>query len=190
MDELGRRIKSIRNEHGVTQKEFGSRLGISHAHVSNIESGKDTPSDNLIKLMSREFGVNEEWLRTGNGERKAADYYGEDIEVLKAVFSDLLIILGELTSTKSNVKKANYSYCLNACANLLLNDGLPEDRYLDYLGILESFFADFQRFTGFMSTLRKINPKDGADEVDINSKVESYIKYLVEDFRQMVDVWR
>lgn len=66
------RIKQIRKEHRLTQAEFGKRIGITDASCSLIESGRNNPSGQTIKAICREFGINEEWLRTGEGERKAS----------------------------------------------------------------------------------------------------------------------
>jgi transcriptional regulator with XRE-family HTH domain len=49
-------------------EKFGSRIGIGKASISLLESGKNNPSIQTIALICREFGVNEQWLRTGEGE--------------------------------------------------------------------------------------------------------------------------
>ena len=36
--------------------------------MSSYEAGRRTPSDAVIKLICEKCDVNEEWLRTGNGE--------------------------------------------------------------------------------------------------------------------------
>ena len=53
----GAKIKEIRQKNGLSQQEFGSRLGVSHAHISKIESGKENPSETLLKLIGYEFGM-------------------------------------------------------------------------------------------------------------------------------------
>ena len=53
----GAKIKEIRQKNGLSQQEFGARLGVSHAHISKIESGKENPSDTLLKLIGYEFGM-------------------------------------------------------------------------------------------------------------------------------------
>ncbi|NSW90252.1 MAG: helix-turn-helix domain-containing protein [Firmicutes bacterium] len=66
------RIKLIRKEAKLTQKQFGERIGVSDAHISKIESNKDNPSDSLIKVICMEFDINEQWLRDGIGNMKDA----------------------------------------------------------------------------------------------------------------------
>ncbi len=62
------RIKELRKYLHLTQDEFGEKLGIKKSAVSKIEKGENGVTDQMIKLMVKEFGVNENWIRTGEGE--------------------------------------------------------------------------------------------------------------------------
>lgn len=62
------RIREVREHFGFSMEKFGSRIGIGKASISLLESGKNNPSVQTITLICREFGVNEQWLRTGEGE--------------------------------------------------------------------------------------------------------------------------
>lgn len=62
------RIREVREHFGLSMEKFGSRIGIGKASISLLESGKNNPSVQTITLICREFGVNETWLRTGEGE--------------------------------------------------------------------------------------------------------------------------
>ena len=68
---MNERFKEVRKTLGLTQSEFGKSLGISNTAISKIEKGENNVSESNIISICREFGVNEEWLRTGVG--------GEDI---------------------------------------------------------------------------------------------------------------
>lgn len=61
---LGERIRKVRRDLDLTQKDFGSRIGMKPNSISLIESGRNT-SDQTIFAICREFNVNEEWLRQG-----------------------------------------------------------------------------------------------------------------------------
>lgn len=66
---MNERFKQIRLKLNLTQEEFGERIGIkSRAHISALESGRRTLIDRIITDVCREFNVNEDWLRFGNGE--------------------------------------------------------------------------------------------------------------------------
>lgn len=65
------RLKQIRKNLGLSQEEFGKKIGIeSRAHISSLENGTRNITDRIIKDICREFDINEEWLRTGRGEMR------------------------------------------------------------------------------------------------------------------------
>ena len=64
---MNERFKEVRKTLGLTQSEFGKSLGISNTAISKIEKGENNVSESNIISICREFGVNEEWLRTGAG---------------------------------------------------------------------------------------------------------------------------
>ena len=66
---MNSRIKEIRNAKGLTQTEFGKRIGFSRPMVANLEGeGRAEIKDHVIHLICKEYNVNETWLRTGEGE--------------------------------------------------------------------------------------------------------------------------
>lgn len=62
------RIKKLRKALGLTQKEFGERIGVKPNTIGTYEIGRNKPIDAVMSLICREFNVNETWLRTGEGE--------------------------------------------------------------------------------------------------------------------------
>ena len=62
------RIKAARKALGLTQTEFGARLGLKGNTVTGYETGLRCPSEATITSICREFQVSEKWLRTGEGE--------------------------------------------------------------------------------------------------------------------------
>ena len=65
---MNERIRLLRKHLGLTADAFGEAIGIVRSAVSNIESGRRQPTNQLITSICREFNVNETWLRTGEGE--------------------------------------------------------------------------------------------------------------------------
>ena len=65
---MNERIKNLRKSLGLTQLEFGEQVGVKANTIGNYEIGLRTPSDAVIRAICREFNVNENWLRTGEGE--------------------------------------------------------------------------------------------------------------------------
>lgn len=62
------RIKALRKEMGLSQDAFAEKLGLTKNYISLIENGNRNLSEQSIKVLCTMFNVNEEWLRTGNGE--------------------------------------------------------------------------------------------------------------------------
>lgn len=62
------RIKTLRKALGLTQQEFADKIGIKRGAVANYELGRNEPIDAVLSLICREFHVDENWLRTGEGE--------------------------------------------------------------------------------------------------------------------------
>ena len=75
------RIRKIRRYLDLTQQEFADRLGIKRGAIANYELGRNEPVDSVVSLICREYGVNEEWLRTGTGEMFEPDS-GDELEAL------------------------------------------------------------------------------------------------------------
>lgn len=65
---MNERIRKLRQTLGLSQDEFGRRLGVTRGAVTNIELNKVDPKPLFVDLICREFNVSEAWLRTGEGE--------------------------------------------------------------------------------------------------------------------------
>lgn len=91
MDTIGKRVRAIRKSNKLTVVAFGARIGITNPSVSNIENGKTNPSDQTIRSICREFGVNELWLRYGEegGEMYQQKSREEELgALLKSMLAD------------------------------------------------------------------------------------------------------
>lgn len=53
---------------GLTQKKFGSKLGITGSAVCNYENGSRTITEQVIMAICREYNVNRSWLIDGIGD--------------------------------------------------------------------------------------------------------------------------
>ena len=68
MSEINTRIAAVIQASGLTKTAFAERLNVSQSFISRLAIGASAPSDRTIVDICREFGVNERWLRTGEGE--------------------------------------------------------------------------------------------------------------------------
>ena len=70
--EMYDRIRFLRTEKlHMTQSEFGEVLGVKRDVINNIENNRlknPEKQEPLYRLICQKFDINEEWLRTGEGE--------------------------------------------------------------------------------------------------------------------------
>lgn len=105
------RIKFIRKKNNLNQSDFGKQVGVKGNTIGNYEVGLRKPSDAVILSISREFGINESWIRTGEGEmfaemsqaEKAAGIVGRLLQSDNEFIHKALTALGSLTEKEWEV---------------------------------------------------------------------------------------
>ena len=99
MSTINARIKKVRKDAGLNQKEFSESLGVTQSGVSYMEQDGRNVSDITIKGICNRYNVNEDWLRYGTEpmyiqeptfslDQFVRDHQGTDleIEIMKAYF--------------------------------------------------------------------------------------------------------
>ena len=89
------RIKNLRKEKGLSQQEFGSRIGVSRSHIAAFENGNSDISSRVIRDIANVYEVNEEWLLTGEGEKYKP----------RTDDDELAILIGSLMAEDDEFKK-------------------------------------------------------------------------------------
>lgn len=94
----GERVKAVRKKKELTLEAFGARIGLKKSGLSLIENGKNELTEANLLSICREFGVNEVWLRTGEG--------GDDNMFTKINEDDRYSInLGKLSKTENRIAR-------------------------------------------------------------------------------------
>lgn len=95
LKELGKRIKTVREELHMIQKEFAAKLGISGSLLSQVESGRKNPVYEFLHKLMKDYHVSLDWLFTGKGEMflkmKSEKEPGEDKYIDEIVSIDDLV---------------------------------------------------------------------------------------------------
>ena len=65
---MNERIRELRKHLNLTLEEFGKKVGVTKAAIGRIEKGERSVTDQMFLSICREFNVNKNWLRTGEGE--------------------------------------------------------------------------------------------------------------------------
>lgn len=81
---LSERIKEVRKQFHLSQTAFGEKVGVSIHVIKNIELNRAAPNELLITHICTIYGINEHWLRTGEGEMFAGKS-AEDIAIENAI---------------------------------------------------------------------------------------------------------
>ena len=64
---FGERINKLRtsSKPKLSMNSFGERLGVSKDVIANLEYNRVEPSEAMLLLISKTYGVRYEWLKTG-----------------------------------------------------------------------------------------------------------------------------
>jgi transcriptional regulator with XRE-family HTH domain len=55
--DIGQKINQLRLEKKLSMRELGEKVGISHAHISKLESGINSPSVDLLEKLADFFDI-------------------------------------------------------------------------------------------------------------------------------------
>lgn len=114
---MNERVKLLRKTLGLSGEKFGEKLGVKRSVVSRWENAINNLTEQTIKSICREYNVNEDWLRTGNGEMfntldtislddLASDLEPLELDILKAYFTlDKDIRLKAIEHFKNSLNK-------------------------------------------------------------------------------------
>ena len=67
-DEITPRVKILRQALGMSQTDFGSKIGVTRGVINNLDRGLTDLQDPLLSLICSVFNARREWLETGEGE--------------------------------------------------------------------------------------------------------------------------
>lgn len=81
---MNERLKQIREYYKLSTRSFAERVGMSNGAISLLENGRRTMTPQFIKLVCREFGINENWLLSGEGEMLLAKEQDKELAEITA----------------------------------------------------------------------------------------------------------
>lgn len=102
------RLKQLRKILKINQTNFAGKLGITQTGYSMIENGNNPLSDRHIKVICSAFNVNEQWLRTGEGDMFFSSPYEKEFteifcSLAPATQRFLLLMAKELLHTQQEL---------------------------------------------------------------------------------------
>ena len=142
METIGDRLKFIRNDFELNQIEFSKRIGVTNAHISRMEKGITIPSEALIKLICKEFDVNEEWLKTGSGPI----YIGELQLYTDALLINSTKLFGKLLSSQNENIRYRAARLDLLFAEITNVGDLEDKNTIIFLDLLIDLFTTIQNY--------------------------------------------
>jgi len=85
---ISKRIKELRRSLKLSQVEFANAIYISNGYIAELECAHRKVNNRIIHLISLNFGVNEKWLKTGDGDM-FLQTPGEKIKRMTSLFNEL-----------------------------------------------------------------------------------------------------
>jgi transcriptional regulator with XRE-family HTH domain len=153
------RLKQVRNSlpGKITQEKFAQMLGTTRSAIATYETGVVVPKDQFLKLISKEFNINEAWLHDGKG----------DMYVLR---------------NEDSIHEISERYGLPADCQLLIEHFM--ELSLPFKKLLLSVAKDLQAIQRQVLYLNSSAVKlSDADKKDIRQELSNLEKMLVEKKR-------
>lgn len=175
---VGERIKQLRKFYKLNQTDFAAPLGVSYGHISNIEKGKDSPSDSLIKLMAYEYNTTEEWINNGTGDM-ITHLIKKDVSTM-ADSNILLIELDDLLcGATASVRHLQENIIESIILLLKLNTLMKGKSQIDSLEILNKMLSNLYLFN---SALQVSIDNKTMDAVANENRMEKLMDEIFENF--------
>lgn len=193
METIGKRLQELRKDKNLTQAEFGKLFGVTHAHISSIERGKENASEMFILFISEKLHVNEKWLKTGEGEKYIASNFDTRTDEGNIVkFKKLDESLVEYVKTQEGDKLRRIVQILSRCLSLVENDDFnTEEKRIEYLENLEKIFkildVTFANANGL--TIMKDRKEDYKALLKFSTKANNEMLAVTNSIRNILNLY-
>lgn len=161
------RIKKARRALDLTQQTFAEKIGMKQNSIALIESGKRNISDQAILSICREFNVNEEWLRTGNGEMfnpnpsDTLEQLAKEYQLSNAAY----VMLEKFIALRPEIQNGIFNYIHEVCSALDgMSPGAPAYKSAGKAQLSDEIPQDHHK------TFPHKNPESSTDELESEYK--------------------
>lgn len=91
--DIGQKINKLRTDRKLSMRELGDKIGVSHAHISKLESGINSPSVDLLEKLADFFNIDISYFFTKDVDDMIMYEKNLSIEYLKENYN--LVIAGK-----------------------------------------------------------------------------------------------
>ncbi|MEA5060033.1 MAG: helix-turn-helix transcriptional regulator [Candidatus Pelethousia sp.] len=105
--DIGKRIRKVRIEQGVTQEQLAERVGAGTTHISHIETGNTIPSLKTFLAIANALKVSPDELLCGNASASLYVFQNEIAQITAdCTISEIRIITETIAALKTALRKA------------------------------------------------------------------------------------
>ena len=141
---LARRLKELRTERGLTQKQLASETGLGYGSIVDYENGRREPNSKAMVALERFFNVSGEFLR-GEVDRTT---FMENSAAIQGRLDDLIVLFQSFKQDFDCASQARQMLAVSVLSGVmqtvtqqLLREGGPAD--LDATEICQVFASVF-----------------------------------------------
>lgn len=70
--EYGQRLNAARTAAGLSQTDFGNKIGLTRSSIANVEAGRQSCTAEQVIQHAEVLGIDPHWLLTGRGPDQPA----------------------------------------------------------------------------------------------------------------------
>lgn len=191
MEHIGERIKTIRKMYNIKQKEFAERVSVSASYISKVESGKEIPTDMLLKLIALDFKVSLDWLRNGIGEIKENSKGFDTVtdEGLKAKYQTMKDFLEKQIAEQTGENLKNIVQAYSHFVSLVTMPGLDEENQRNYLEALCGINNVLEQIAYNSYMLKSVSDSNYKALLQHKTKVDTGINKIDEDIKKALSCY-
>lgn len=174
---IGNRIKDIRKNLGLTQKELANKTGLTRESIGNYERGDRTPDINSIIKISKALNVEISDI-TLSEEMKEEFISSQDGLINHNTFIKLIEVIATLPSNEIDIKINELKEQYEKQTNDLILDTIT--LIISKLIISEGFYSSKDYFQYFI----ELEPGNNHFKYE---KCEKMFKFLVNQVKTFID---
>lgn len=180
---IAERIKLLRNEKGLTQKQLADMTGISYKSIINYENAYREPNNIALKTFESFFDVSGAYLR-GETELRNLDSVWDDLEIIDAVDQQMYNLLIQIINTSKITTPKNKKMTFDILVELRHILNLKDEQHKEItLDLLQNHIFSLTRFVDiYHASINKTEFEIGrltrAKDLAVNSLSDSLDKMI------------
>jgi len=182
---VGKILKTLRKEKGLTQDELAKALNLSKGAIFQYETDKREPNSAAMAKLEDYFKVSASYLLGETDDNEYEEITEEYIYELRSFTEDTQHLnswMGKLPKEE----QIESTTCMRSVISMLVNNKVPEDNQYFYIQELAGMLAELEKF---FSVLNGYKNKTEDEEGSVERALKSYLLSLSKSAIEIVDTY-